>query len=151
MLSRIPSLLLLWIDDMDKIEPRVRKLMDEIYTHLNTHLSKPMYQGIKEELKGEFNLIDTQVTDAQVGARKYMGGLEVLRDALHRFAPIRQAFLCGPALPVESVKPQPKDYTTDKETTLSKKVFTAMDILQDEPEKAKEQLDRIYTELTCGG
>jgi len=139
MLSRLSSLLNLWFDDMNRTEPGLGKLMAEMHNHLSSQLSLPEYSAIRQENKEILDSIDTAVADADVGKIKNISAIERIRDAIHRFPAIRQAFVCGPPL-VEG-----------KEIPLSKLAYDAMHILAegDDPLEAKTLLDNIYKELTC--
>jgi len=136
MLTRMANLLNMWLEDMNRPEPGLGKLMGEMYEHLNSQMSKPENIQLKELVKIRLAAMETAVADASVGKTRYMLGVDNIRNALHKSPAIRGAFLC-----------EPPDVP---ETPLSKDIFNALEVMEvGEVTMAQTQLDNIYQELTC--
>lgn len=140
LLTRMNNLMESWWDNPTRYDNAVRKLLDEMDKHLEKQLDEPMNSVMKRENSEILTKIDTAALDARVGKPHPMANLDVLRDAIHRSQPIRQAFLCEPP---------------GEETDLSRKVSVPMNVLggnteaEDPFKTTREELKRIYDELQC--
>ena len=137
LLTRMSNLLNMWLEDMNRPEPGLGILMGDMQEHLNTQMSKPENAQVKELVDKRLRQIESAVLESSVGHARNMRAVDDIRNAIHKSPAIRGVFLC-----------EPPDIP---ETSLSKEIFNALEVMEvGEPIMAKEQLDKIYQELTCG-
>jgi hypothetical protein len=137
LLRRMANLLNQWLENMDRAEPGLELLMNDMSKHLDAQMSLPENSKFKEYYKKRLNRIEQSIADASVGKIKFMRPVDDIRNAIHKEPIIRSIFLCEPAgLPPSPVESRVRD---------------ALEVLEvGEPLEAKAQFDKIYEELTCG-